>query len=274
MSNPQPGIIIPADITNPGHFFACCGILELADCLWPGVLGWFDQSTFRIAPALPQRTLSAILRSFSEAPIEELDPDDARASRMRVNIGQRSLLLDWWRKDDPTGGGDLKTWAGQQCGPQIFRALKGSLSKSLESTLARDPLNHAELIFDTGTAGSRGKGKTISAFYFDARRAGTSLDLGFSADEQGMSVYDYPAVESLALVGLQRFRPRPEGADGANSFVYTAWAEPLDVVAAAVAAGGAARVGSFGGYRFSRPSRGGKYVTMFTRAVRERSSNV
>jgi hypothetical protein len=175
MSNPQPGIIIPADITNPGHFFACCGILELADCLWPGVLGWFDQSTFRIAPALPQRTLSAILRSFSEAPIEELDPDDARASRMRVNIGQRSLLLDWWRKDDPTGGGDLKTWAGQQCGPQIFRALKGSLSKSLESTLARDPLNHAELIFDTGTAGSRGKGKTISAFYFDARRAGTSL---------------------------------------------------------------------------------------------------
>lgn len=274
MKDQVPEIVVPADLCNPGHFFACCGILELADCLWPGVLGWFDRSTFRIAPTLPQRTLSGLLQSFSGAPVDELDPDDAFASRVRIVFGHRSLLLNWWRKDDPTGGGDLKTWVGQQCGPQIFRALKGSLSNSLGSTLARDPLNHAELIFDTGTAGPRGKGKTISAFYFDARRAGTSLDLGFSANDQGMSVYDYPAVESLAFVGLQRFRPRPEEADGANSFVYTAWAEPLDVVAAAVAAGGAVRVASFGSYRFSRPSRGGKYGTMFTRAVRERRSNV
>ena len=42
MSNPQPSIRVKVDVTNPGQFFACCGLLELADRLWPGVEGWFD----------------------------------------------------------------------------------------------------------------------------------------------------------------------------------------------------------------------------------------
>jgi hypothetical protein len=36
-SNPNP-----VDLTNPGQFFACCGLLEFADRLWPGAEGWFD----------------------------------------------------------------------------------------------------------------------------------------------------------------------------------------------------------------------------------------
>jgi CRISPR-associated protein Csx14 len=36
MSNHTPNIRIPVDLTNPGQFFACCGLLELADRLWPG----------------------------------------------------------------------------------------------------------------------------------------------------------------------------------------------------------------------------------------------
>ena len=37
MTDTQP-IRIPVKLTNPGQFFACCGLLELADRLWPGAL--------------------------------------------------------------------------------------------------------------------------------------------------------------------------------------------------------------------------------------------
>lgn len=30
MTLPQPNIKIPVDLTNPGQFFACCGLLEVA----------------------------------------------------------------------------------------------------------------------------------------------------------------------------------------------------------------------------------------------------
>jgi len=33
---PPPSITVTVDVTNPGQFFACCGLLELADRLWPG----------------------------------------------------------------------------------------------------------------------------------------------------------------------------------------------------------------------------------------------
>ena len=43
MSDPIPSITVAVDPTNPGHFFACCGLLELADRLWPGAEGRRDR---------------------------------------------------------------------------------------------------------------------------------------------------------------------------------------------------------------------------------------
>jgi CRISPR-associated protein Csb3 len=37
-------IQINVDPANPGQFFACCGLFELADRLWPGCETWFDKS--------------------------------------------------------------------------------------------------------------------------------------------------------------------------------------------------------------------------------------
>ena len=42
MSGLEPSIRISLDVTNPGQFFACCGLLELADRLWNGAEGWFS----------------------------------------------------------------------------------------------------------------------------------------------------------------------------------------------------------------------------------------
>lgn len=36
MNPNQAAIRINVDLTNPGQFFACCGLLELADRLWGG----------------------------------------------------------------------------------------------------------------------------------------------------------------------------------------------------------------------------------------------
>ena len=46
MNRPIPSIRVKVDVTNPGQFFACCGLLELADRLWPGAEGWFEEGHF------------------------------------------------------------------------------------------------------------------------------------------------------------------------------------------------------------------------------------
>ena len=50
---PQHKLAVQVDVTNPGHFFACCGLLELAHRKWSGVQGWFqrDTPTFKLAVA-------------------------------------------------------------------------------------------------------------------------------------------------------------------------------------------------------------------------------
>ncbi len=50
MTDPKPTIRVNVDPTNPGQFFACCGLLELADRLWPGAEGWFEKGEFRLRP--------------------------------------------------------------------------------------------------------------------------------------------------------------------------------------------------------------------------------
>jgi CRISPR-associated protein Csb3 len=133
---------------------------------------------------------------------------------------------------------------------------------------AKSPLDCCEAVYDVKDGKARDK--TISPFYFDSRRSGTSQDFGFAPDEQEMSVDAFPAVESLALIGLQRFRPRLDRETRPRTFVYSAWAEFLSAPVAAATVGGAVRVRSQGDFRFRRPSRGGEYVTMFSRATREK----
>lgn len=269
-----PGSIsVPVDLENPGQFFACCGMFELADRMWPraGICAYFALNSFHLEAAESSFSLSRLLGGFVNAEFEVLDLKEFANSRLRLRAPFR-LRLDWWRPDDGVdlkGADYLKTWAGRQQGPTIFRLMKDAVSSavSLES-----PLNYSEAIFDSKDG--KVKKKTLSPFYFDSRREGTSLDIGFSPDEQNMSVVAYPAVESLALVGLQRFHPYVDAGSRPRSFVYSAWAERLPVAVAAATVCGAVGVRSCGNFRFTKPSRGGEYARMFSRATRERSKNV
>lgn len=277
MSNSEPSIRVNVDLTNPGQFFACCGLLELAHRLWRDscVCGRFARTSFDLLLDSPERSLKDLIDHFVKAEVQQLDVDDNAASPLYLGC-PFDLRLDWWSKlegpgktrVDLGGGGQLKPWAGKQFGPLIFRLMKNAC-RDID---LRKPLDDAKAVYDRsdGTA----KKKTISPFYFDARRAETSLDIGFSPDEHDMPVMAYPAVESLALVGLQRFRPAVDESGPVRSFLYMPWKEPLPPVVAMAAVSGMVSARAFGTFRFTKPSRGGEYLTMFSSATRQRSTYV
>jgi hypothetical protein len=268
-----PAISIPVDLTNPGQFFACCGLFELADRLSPHaeVEGYFGPERFFLAGKDPGLTVASVVSRFVKAECRQLDPHDNAASALKL-LAPFDLRLDWWTKpekdraDIVEGGGLLKTWAGKQLGPSIFRLMKEAAGVA---AAAKSPLDYRACVF--ASKDGKTKAKTASPFYFDCRREGTCLDLGFSPDEQNMSVESYPVVESLALVGLQRFRPLADEKTHPRSFVYTAWAVPLPVAAAAAVISGLVATPSERSFHFTKPSRGGEYLTMFSRARYERT---
>ena len=229
-------IAVTVDPTNPGQFFACCGLLELADRLWPGAEGWFADKDRKFHVAA-RGTLRELLEALVAAKLERLDPDDGATSPLRLPL-PRPLVLDWWH-DDRAGGGELKTWAGRQQVVVIARAMQAAVARAAER--GADLLNYGELLPDPEDAK-----KTVAPLYFDARRASgaTNLDVGFSLDVQGFDAPTHPAVEFLCLIGLQRFRPRPAG----DGYAYHPWADPHPPATAAALASGAVPGGR--GYTF------------------------
>lgn len=253
MIQTTPGLRVKVDATNPGQFFACCGLLELAHRLWPGAEGWFEDGWFKLAVNCGN---SALLQVTDRLRACELVPDDAEADdktcplRLRENCaadGRNNPLcmrLDWWL-DDTGVGGSLKTWAGQQRVTVISRAM-------LHSAVTDCQVDHADDGWlDRGRLAHLPESPTkiVEPFYFDARRFAHALDTGFSLDAQGAQTIAYPAVELLCLVGLQRFRPRRS--ESRWTFEYCTWSRPLCAAVAAAVTCGAVTVFGLQGYRFT-----------------------
>ena len=120
MIDPDPTIRVNVDATNPGQFFACCGLLELADRLWDGAQGWFgrENSCVTAGGALPD-----LIRALCQAELVQLDPDDNTASPIEIGRPFRTLRLDWWH-DDHAGGKELKVWAGTMESARIACAMQ------------------------------------------------------------------------------------------------------------------------------------------------------
>jgi len=250
VNDSRPSLSIIVDVTNPGQFFACCGLLELAHRLWPGAGGWFENGQFMICAECGGITLRQVSEWLQNC---ELIPDDPKADdktcplRLRQHAvdddgGSLAMRLDWWL-DDTGVGGLLKTWAGQQRVKVIARAM-------LHSAIADGHADKGWL--DRGRTASLPElpGKVVEPFYFDARRFAHALDTGFSLDVQGVETVAHPAVELLCLIGLQRFRPR-QSSESKWAFEYWTWPQPLSAPVAAAVACGAANMPGRKGYRFS-----------------------
>jgi CRISPR-associated protein Csx14 len=239
MNTLQPSFSLPVDATNPGQFFACCGLLELAHRLWPEAEGRFHPGRFEVAvPQAEANALKLILARLSKADIE---PDTARGDKATqpIRLKDLNLTLDWWIH--PSGGKTrLKLWAGQQTSLRIVN--------DLCQALAQVETSSTDHLFDAGLP-------LTGRFGVDPRAAWNALDVGFSPNEQQMEVATFPAVELLAAVGLQGFRPREDDAYP-NIRYYATWSAPLPAAIARAAAAGLIPAGEVRQYRFQIVGRG------------------
>ncbi len=222
MTYPEPGFFVKVDMSNPGQFFACCGLLELAHRLWPGAEGWFEDDRFRVrANHGTGDPLPEVLQALNISEMIQLDPEDDYSSP--IGIGPPlNLRLDWWL-DELAGGKQLKTWAGSMRNVCIAQAMRDALSIILPqdcTNLFSD--EYRQVVFESNRSD-----KKVEPFYFDSRRGSNaqSLDIGFTPDALEMTTLAHPTIELLCLVGLQRCRPATT--DVVRIFDYLTWSAPV-----------------------------------------------
>ena len=216
MKNLPATIRVKVDPTNPGQFFACCGLLELADRIWDEAQGWFQPGEFRISVG---GELAGLMRIVSRVDLIQLDREDDTSSPIEIVLPSGSLRLDWWL-DERAGGKELKVWAGTMESVRIARAMQHAI---------RDGRFQGPDLFDVGLIAydPDNPSKKVEPFYFDARRGPNahSRDVGFSPNDLQMTTTAFPAVEFLCLVGLQR--GLPARSTRARVFEYYTWTTPV-----------------------------------------------
>jgi CRISPR-associated protein Csb3 len=288
MTMAKPSFDLPVEVSNPGQFFACCGVLELAHRLAPGALGWFSEEApaFCVYGRGEAGSLKQIVNKLVEVGIEgELTSEERNEllrlekrkrtlaknpgvfpetdEERRTQLGKRlregalrvgnpfDLRLDWWQEQ----GDDVpKTFAGKQ---EVFRMARAMLAEILSALDVARPLERRSLLKavkeGNGVDGSEKRKKTaeskVEPFYFDAARFAHALDVGFSLDaqEKNLRATAAPITELLALIGLQRFRPK---LTGDWTFDYFTWHKPLGATVSAAVASGAVPMSDSRGYRF------------------------
>lgn len=103
MIHPAPGFSVNVDVTNPGQFFACCGLLELAHRMpgWQGVEGRFDREKSRFlinAVSDTEVIVDAVVAGLRDCDIAGLDDNERQErgvleneKRLRKKLAKKSL---------------------------------------------------------------------------------------------------------------------------------------------------------------------------------------
>ncbi len=217
---------IPVDLFNPGQVFACMGFLEAAHVLLGDAEGGFDwsnetQARFKLRAKGNQNPFGVVLDFLSNAQLYRVAPDfytdpsraeagdgplctvdtfpapEADPKVLPLRLEWNGVRLDVTHWCDASSRNSFKLFAGTQRGASIARQMLHAVRELWnqgQQKLTSDPL-----------------GATVplggSTFKFDARKAWTTIDAGYSPDEQGNRVHGSPVVEMLAAVGLEHARP-------------------------------------------------------------------
>ncbi len=242
MNYPAADITLDVDLRNPGQFFACCGVLELAGRRWPGSEAWFAAApggaTFHVTTGSgTSEPLADLVRALlcSDTPLvtvaQDKGIDDIQADRRPVMLmAPFDLRLDWWQYSYGDGDkSELKVWAGQQTPERNLTALQDIWRRI-----------NAARPDETGSRALFAQRWPEAGMGFDPSSSWKAIDVGFSPDEQQINVLTSPSVEILAAIGLQRCRPERLGEKGRH-FVYRAWADPVETMVAPAALAGAVR---------------------------------
>jgi CRISPR-associated protein Csx14 len=214
---------VSMDPTNPGQFFACCGLWEMAERGGATVL-----THFRIEARRP-RYAEFVMESESELRIGEwigalrqakaspIAPAEKSVAPVRIEWNGSAIELDWWLDRFRAEASGLKCWAGQQTSVGITSELLKLLPENADERL----LNFRAM--------------TTTRFGVDPRSAWNAADLGYSPNEHQQDSATFPAVEMLAAIGLGGFRPATRGRGREREQVYALWAVPLPKAAARLA---------------------------------------
>jgi hypothetical protein len=248
-------IRVPVDLTNPGQFFACCGLLELASRLDEFAEGCFEAQQFCL-----RTSATDVLDKFFSCRVEvdtnfqatdtdkdHVDNADESEDTHRGRIYPMrltepfNLLLNWWTEKEAQWQ-KLKLWtAGQRVTDLLLghhkkkkqRGKNGQSDKTLRLYTPSTREHFAEVVRKYPDDWLR-KAVAIdapAAFSFDSRLSrNNALDLGhFTPGTLAFS----PAIDVLCLVGFQRFRP--EMIETWNRNRYCTWNQPLPVTVAPLA---------------------------------------
>ncbi len=176
MKLPGPALSVNIDMTNPGHFFACCGLLELASRLWPDTdtEGWFDtkEALFNlhagsdgsctlndIMSGLVEKGIEGELSANERAELQALEVKKRKTKKLpKQDEDRRSLLgkrqregaltigrpfnirVAWWQEDSD----DIpKTFAGKQ---EVLRMALAMLREIPKAVQADRPLEYRCLL--------------------------------------------------------------------------------------------------------------------------------
>jgi len=219
MNDPKPSFTVNVDPTNPGQFFACCGLLELADRLWKGAEGWFAEDGRQFHVSCGEHSLKELLEAVANAKLIHTNSDDPYSSPFAIGSPFRQLEVDWWASDQ-TGAKDLKVWAGTMESYGIARAMQNALR-----SMKFDPIE--VLNYGTVVTNPDEPSKKKEPYYYDARRSPNahSQDVGFSTNDLGLTSTAHPAVELLCVIGIQV--ARPANTKEKRIYDYTLWTIPL-----------------------------------------------
>jgi CRISPR-associated endonuclease/helicase Cas3 len=225
--SPKPSATLALNPSNPGHYFACCGLFELASRLSSNSLAWFEQVDVGFQFHLANTpSLVDLLKMITAAEITALDPEDPTASRIFIG-NPFDLRIDWWKTASEHTAA-LKVWAGKMEAPRIARAMQKAIR----------PEDGEKILFNLRIAYlPEDPTKKVEPFYFDANRGPNSdaRDVGFSTNDLGLESLAAPAAEFLTMVGLQRAIPQPAGD---RIFDYRLWHTPTPVSLLAAAING------------------------------------
>ena len=224
MNHPNPSLSVNVEVTNPGQFFACCGLLELAHRLRPegGTVGWFADGQFFLAPGgACSASIEQLLNAVIECHVQSIEVADSKTDPIRLGdpVG---LRLDWWLR--PDGSTNLfKTWAANATSHQMFCKWREPLKRTLASLNGQ----YEQILFLSD--------RVQGSYGFDSDLGWDALSVGFSLNEHAglKALPTRPAVELLGAIGLQRFFPNFD--EQVQVVRYATWHVPLSAPVARVA---------------------------------------
>jgi CRISPR-associated protein Csx14 len=217
-------VTVRIDPANPGHFFACCGLIELVSQVRPRVHSRFilderrpRKASFELCDVeevlVRERLQTLSTTEFSPA-FE--DPDMRAILPIRAQHASASLTFTWWLGRFHDRATALKGWGGQVTSEKLFRDLAAGIELPEDFTT----------LFEVPRP-------TSSRFGVDPRSSWNALDVGYSPNEQGQEADSFPNVELLSAYGLQSFRPT---IGRRRTVPYFLWTQPLHRIPARTAA--------------------------------------